>query len=284
MMRGFLFNLVNMPPPAPWREGDNIPWHDPGFSERMLQQHLSQEHDRASRRSPTIDAHVDWIHRHLLKERPATVLDLGCGPGLYASRLARLGHTCVGIDYSPASIEYATDLAAREHLRCEYRCQDMREADYGISRDLIMLIFGELNVFRPSHAQAILKKAREALTEGGFLLLEPHTDATVRMKAVRGRHWYAAACGLFSERPHLCLEESHWDSETRTTTIRYIVVDAESGALNIYAQTFQAYSDDEYRAILNDCGFDQVRFFPSLTGATDESQEGLEAIVAVKGA
>lgn len=37
------------------------------------------------------------------KGNPTRILDLGCGPGLYTSRLARLGHCCVGIDFS----EYA---------------------------------------------------------------------------------------------------------------------------------------------------------------------------------
>ena len=27
-------------PPKPWVEGDNIPWQDPAFSERMLVEHL----------------------------------------------------------------------------------------------------------------------------------------------------------------------------------------------------------------------------------------------------
>ena len=34
--------------PQPWGEGDNIPWNEPGFSERMLAEHLSQAHDMAS--------------------------------------------------------------------------------------------------------------------------------------------------------------------------------------------------------------------------------------------
>ena len=29
-------------PPDPWTEGDNIPWDDPAFSERMLKEHLTQ--------------------------------------------------------------------------------------------------------------------------------------------------------------------------------------------------------------------------------------------------
>jgi len=31
-------------PPAPWRDGANLPWDDPAFSERMLAQHLDPSH------------------------------------------------------------------------------------------------------------------------------------------------------------------------------------------------------------------------------------------------
>ena len=37
-------------PPIAWAEGENIPWDDPAFSERMLAEHLSQKHNLASRR------------------------------------------------------------------------------------------------------------------------------------------------------------------------------------------------------------------------------------------
>ena len=167
-----LLDLVRRPTPAkPWDEGENIPWHEPAFSSRMLQEHLSQRHDLASRRTGLIDAHVEWIAGFLLRDRPGRVLDLGCGPGFYASRLARRGHRCVGIDYSPASIAYAGECATKEALDCEYTCEDIRRAEYGSSFDLVMLISGQLNAFRPSDAQAILEKAKDALVEGGLLLL-----------------------------------------------------------------------------------------------------------------
>lgn len=93
-----LLDLVNrIPVPEPWQEGDNIPWNEPGFSKRMLDEHLSQEHDAASRRLSKIGEQVDWIHSELLGGHSTRVLDLCCGPGLYTSRLAALGHECVGI-------------------------------------------------------------------------------------------------------------------------------------------------------------------------------------------
>src|SRR5512139_2343116 len=118
--------LYRASPPEPWAEGDKIPWHDPDFSRRMLREHLSQAHDAASRRTIIVEEQVEWIHQQVLNSRASRVLDLGCGPGLYSSRLAQRGHTCVGIDFSPASIEYARRTAQSQQLACEYHLADVR--------------------------------------------------------------------------------------------------------------------------------------------------------------
>ena len=77
-----LLDVIHRPvTPGPWTEGDNIPWDDPAFSQRMLKEHLSQAHDKASRRIDKVNLHVDWIHRRLLAGRATRILDLGCGPG-----------------------------------------------------------------------------------------------------------------------------------------------------------------------------------------------------------
>ena len=117
--------------PAPWSEDDKIPWHEPEFSRRMLVEHLTQDHDAASRRSERIDSQVSWINETLLDGKPSDILDLGCGPGLYPSRLASLGHRCLGIDFSPAAIQHARERAAARDLPCEYIHQDIRAASYG---------------------------------------------------------------------------------------------------------------------------------------------------------
>lgn len=152
-----LLELVRRPPVLEsGTEGEKIPWHEPAFSKRMLEEHLSQSHDLASRRSERIDGHVSWIDGEILSHRPSRILDLGCGPGLYSERLARLGHECVGIDYSPASIEYARERARRDQLRCSYREEDLRTAQFGQDFDLALLIFGELNVFAPAMVDSLL--------------------------------------------------------------------------------------------------------------------------------
>jgi SAM-dependent methyltransferase len=278
-----LVDLLARPcPPEPWAEGDNIPWHEPAFSARMLDEHLSQAHDAASRRAATIERQVAWLHDAVLRGRPTAILDLGCGPGLYTSRLARRGHTCVGIDYSPAAIAYARAEAAAGGLACRYRQADIRDAEYGAGFGLAMLIYGELNVFPPAAAARILAGLHRALAEGGALVLEPHTFDAVRRIGERAPSWYTAERGLFAEASHLVLTEHFWHAPARAATTRYFVVDLAGGAAARHAQSFQAYTDADYRELLQRCGFDNVAFFPSLMGEPDPSQRGLCAIVARK--
>jgi SAM-dependent methyltransferase len=272
--------LRRSPVPIPWEEGEKIPWNDPEFSERMLREHLSQEHDAASRRSAKINAHVAWIHRVLLEERPSKVLDLCCGPGLYTSRLARMGHECVGIDYGPASVAHAVRLAQEERLRCIYLQEDVRKARYGAGYHLTMLIFGEFNVFHPLDARRILRRAHAALSSGGTLLLEPQRFEAIQREGESGGRWQSQAEGLFSDRPHLYLEEHFWDSQSCTATTRYHIVDAASGDVATHASTAQAYTQEDMTKLLVGCGFQEPRFYPSLLGELDESQGELFVVTA----
>ena len=263
--------------PIAWAEGEKIPWSEPAFSGRMLREHLSQQHDAASRRSVRIMQQVRWIHDQLLGGRPTRVLDLACGPGLYTARLAALGHDCVGIDFAPASIAYARTAAEEAQLACAYHLADIRTAAYGDGFGLVMLIFGEFNVFQPADAREILTKARRALAPGGLLLLEVHTDAAVLRIGTAVRTWQSAEHGLFSERPHLRLEERAWDAHQRVATRRYLVIDAGTASVAWYAESVQAYSEAEYRSLLYETGF-ALRM---LDAPWDERAEPGEFIVLV---
>lgn len=270
------------PVPTPWSEGDNIPWNEPGFSKRMLKEHLTQDHHAASRRTEKINAHIDWIHKKALEGQPGKLLDLGCGPGLYASRLAHLGHQATGIDYSPASIAYAREQAAQQGQEITYIHADIREADYGNDFAFAMLIYGETNVFRPADIRKILGKIHAALKPGGKLILEPHTFEVIKKIGNEPSSWFTSEGGLFSPNPHLVLTENSWDEEQNAATIRHFVVEAKSGNVIRYAQSMQAYTNEDYRNLLADAGFDVIQFYPSLTGIPDPEQEALLAITAVK--
>lgn len=268
------------PNPDPWSEGENIPWNDPGFSDRMLAEHLSQEHDLASRKSEAIDQHVEWISSEILCSRPSRVLDLGCGPGLYAFRLARKGCDCVGIDFSPASIRHARKTVETEDLSCSFQHADVRQADFGEGFDLVMMIYGQINVFPRKRGLEILKKAHAALKSGGNLLLEVQSREQIQKDGEHGPSWYSAPSGLFSGAPHLVLQENFWDAKARASTTRFLTIDAQTGSVSSYALSNEAYTEQELTKALDEVGFENVERFPSLSGRAIAGDADLPVFVA----
>lgn len=234
--------------------GSKIPWDDPDFSERMLNQHLSQDHDWASRRQNIIASHVDWISG-ILPVSPARILDLGCGPGFYTQALAERGHACVGVDFSPASIAYARRRATGKDLDLEYIQGDIREFTAKEAFDCILMTFGEFNAFTSQDAEAILSGCAAMLKGGGVFILEAHTLEAVRQSGQVPATWQRHESGLFSERPHLLLQENLWNETEATSLNRFYVVDVASAEARVYCSFMQGYDEARYSAMLQTAGF-----------------------------
>jgi SAM-dependent methyltransferase len=266
--------------PDPWSEGEKIPWNEPEFSKRMLQYHLAQDHDLASRRFSIIDKHVKFLND--LACGASKVLDLGCGPGFYASRLTRLGHRCKGIDFSPASIDYAKEQAEKVGQDIDYVTEDIRTAEFGDGYGLAMMVYGEFNVFKKDDIGAVLKKAYDSLEEGGVFIAEPHRFEAVKSLGESSPSWYSSESMLFSDKPHLALMECFWVEEHSVTINRYFIVDAATGSVTLHSSSMQAYSNDEYEALLREAGFNEVEFYDSLTGDEVDRNENLMVIVGRK--
>jgi len=191
-------------------------------------------------------------------------------PGLYSNGLARLGHTCFGIDFSPASIGYARETAAAEGLACTYREADLRTAEFEPEVDTALFLFGECNVFRPAELRDILARAAQALKPGGHLLLagghlllEPSTPEAITRIGQQPATWSAHNEGLFSDRPHLLLHEAFWDEAQRVSTDRYFVVDADTGVVTRHAASQCAHLPEELIALLHAVGFTAVERVPA---------------------
>lgn len=229
--------------------GAKIPWDEPDFSLRMLEQHLNQEHDWASRRGPIIAAHAAWIAEQL--SVPSRILDMGCGPGLYTQALAEQGHQCVGVDFSPASIEYARQRSADCDPKPEYILGDIRNYRSNQKFDCIIMTFGEFNAFIRKDAALLLEHCAEMLTENGLFILEAHTYDAVRAMGEAPATWQRHATGLFSAGPHLCLRENSWNAAEASALSRYFIIDAADTAVRQYVSFMQAYRLESYTKMLS---------------------------------
>lgn len=228
--------------------GSKIPWNEPEFSQRMLANHLAQEHDWASRRSDNISKQTVWIARQL--QRASRILDMGCGPGLYTQKLAAAGHHCTGVDFSPASIEYARQQATDSGLALEYFLCDIRSYASGKQFDCIIMTFGEFNVFTRQDASVILRNCANMLREDGLFVLEGHSFEAVREIGLANGTWQRHARGLFSDKPHICLQENQWNAADSSALSQYSIVDAATAQIQQYSSFMQAYTHEEYQEML----------------------------------
>ena len=146
--------------------------------------------------------------------------------------------------------------------------------------DLVMMIFGQLNVFPRGRAAEIVSKAHAALEPGGRLVLEVQAAEKIRQGGEAAPSWYSAPTGLFSDEPHLVLQENFWDAGARASTTRFMVIDAETGAVSSHALSNEAYGDEELDRALRSAGFGEVQRFPSLRGTPAAEETDLPVVVA----
>ena len=244
---------------SPWDGNYKIPWDDPKFSKRMLKEHLSQDHDLASRRSGMIIEQVDWIHVNICNSNPKRILDIGCGPGLYLKHFANKGYIGKGMDFSPASIEYAKNIIGGKF---ELICDDIRKAEFGENFDLVSMIYGEFNVFSPDEINMILRKACNSLNDSGTIIIEPYKYEAVKAIGQTRDTWYKTTSGLFSEKPHICLIENQWNNELKLALQCFHIIDIETCEVNHYRSTTKAWTEDEYEKMLLDAGFNEAYIEP----------------------
>jgi 2-polyprenyl-3-methyl-5-hydroxy-6-metoxy-1,4-benzoquinol methylase len=90
--------------PAIYKKGTAFMWTDKYIAQQLLNIHLNPDIDLASRRYTTIEKTAEWILNTQKDKEKLNILDLGCGPGLYAEIFASKGHAVKGIDNSSNSI------------------------------------------------------------------------------------------------------------------------------------------------------------------------------------
>src|SRR5262249_36389264 len=115
--------------------------------------------------------HQAWLNllREVAGPSPLTVLDVGCGTGFLAMRMAELGHTAVGIDLADEMLAAAQRKAVDSGLPVTFRRGDAEAPPHdGASYDVILERHVIWTLPQPREA---VRAWRALLKPGGLLVL-----------------------------------------------------------------------------------------------------------------
>ena len=264
--------------PTLFQPSDGPFWDDPYISTQLLKAHLSEKTAAASRPGIELDRMVRNLTDHGLAGPDVRVLDLGCGPGLVAQRLAAGGAIVTGVDLSEGSLAWARDRAAEAGLDIEYRHQNFLEIDDEARYDIVLQSYGELSTFSDEDRDRLFGIAHRALVPGGHLVFDVSTPAQFRDEHPT-REWQAESGGLWRPGDHLVLSE-RFDFPDGLHCRQYLVIDDDG--VTTYRMWYQTYDAGSLTAALARSGFTVEQVWGSLAGDPyDERSEWL-AVVARK--
>ena len=255
-------------------------WTNQHTSARMLEFHLDATVDMSSRRPDFINRSVDWITGYFGVGAETDVCDFGCGPGLYAERLAEANATVTGVDFSTRSIEYAQEVAVRKKLNVRYVNQNYLEFETADSFDLILMIMCDFCALSPSQREVMLRKFLGLLKPGGAVLLDVYSTTAFEQRQETAKYEVNLMDGFWSPNKYYGFLNTFKYEEEGVMLDKYTLVEA-SGTRTVY-NWLQYFSPETLEKEFVDAGFAVEAFYADVCGKPFEANGGEFAAVARK--
>lgn len=238
-------------------------WNDPHISKGMLEAHLNPQEEAATRRYEFLDRSVQWISKIAPPSRYKSLLDLGCGPGLYAQRFHKAGYSVTGVDFSRRSIAYAKEQAKLHGSAIEYHYQNYLTMNYRNQFDAVTLIYCDYAVLPLADRLLLLKRIYKALRQNGKFIVDVFTPS---MRKNESRTWqYCEAGGFWCEKPHICLESVYQYDDEDATELRQCVVLTDE-AISCYNIWDHFFTKEKLLSEIQIAGFNGFEFYGDVAG------------------
>ncbi|MEO1257321.1 MAG: class I SAM-dependent methyltransferase [Bacteroidota bacterium] len=254
--------------PSLYEKGTSFMWTDPYISKQLLQIHLNPDSDLASRKKSTIEKTAQWILENQDKGGKLSVLDLGCGPGLYTELFAKSGHQVTGIDISKNSIDYATKSAKDKGLSIDYQNASYLDVDLGDGKfDLVVLIYTDLGTLLPIEREKLLANIFRALKNGGIFIFDVLKDSGLKGK-VSPKTWEANNVGFWKGTPYLTLSESFLYEKEKVILFQHTIIE-NGGNIDTYRFWTHFFSQNDISEMLKKQHFKDVEFREDILPESD---------------
>lgn len=203
-------------------------------------------------------------------DKDAQVLDLGCGTGKMARKLAREGYQITAVDNSMDMLEIA---ASEEDDHILYVLQDMVSLELPQQVDAAVSICDCMNyILEEEDLKEAFRRVREFLKEDGVFVFDMNSH--YKYKEI-------LECNTFAEdrEDASFIWDNFYDEEERINEYQLsLFIQNEQGTYNKYEELHlqKAYEQEEVVSFLYEAGFSSVRVLDAET--MDEVKEDTQRL------
>ncbi|MGM9902572.1 hypothetical protein A5844_000929 [Enterococcus sp. 10A9_DIV0425] len=265
--------------PTIYKQTEGAFWDDPHISKQMLNAHLDPEFEGASRKADFIDQSAQWISTLFPSSKYPTLLDLGCGPGIYSEKFTQSGYKVTGLDFSKRSINYGQDSAKKKQLEIDYRYENYLVMDLQKKFDLITMIYCDYGALSEENRKILLDKIFHHLKPKGKVLFDVFS-LTKFMDFEEKQTWESNPKGGFwTAEPHIAL--NNYLKYNNNVTLEQTSILTENKLIDYYLWTTY-FTQETLMKEVCEAGFSVVDVFGDVKGSLYKKDSPTLAIVLEK--
>ena len=231
------------------------------FSSNMFEAELAKYYD-IMRQYRDYDDECGFVDTLIRKNVPRakSVLDLCCGTGEHAIRMARLGYAVTGVDQSQDMLNIAVDKANASSLSIDFVCKDIFKLEVKEKFEVSYCLgYTFLYMTTNSDARRFFKTVRNALMPGGLFIVDFINGLSLIKDFDKDEFTYQHKGATIKQHERSYLDKrrgvKHLDFE-------YEIIDNSGGVRRIHAEEdLRIFYENEVQSLLSDCGFGNVEAF-----------------------
>ena len=240
---------------------------------------LAQSYDRLTN-DVDYDATVDFYCEILKKEglAPRSAVDLACGTGSVALRLAKRGLQVTAVDMSWEMLMVAQQKAMEQGVSPQFVCQQLQKLQLPRGVDLAVCALDSLDyILDPQDCQKAIERVWKALNPGGCFIFDVNTPR--KLRAMDGQIF------LDEDDDVYCVWRGEFDEGTNICSYG---MDLFQRRGKVWQRSFEehreyAYSEEQLTGFLRQAGFTAIAVYGDRKFTAPEADEQRIYIKARKG-
>ncbi len=251
------------------------------FKKNMFEDELAEFYD-LMRRYRNYDLECSFADEIIQSRCPnaKNILDIFCGTGEHALRMAQRGYVVTGVDASQDMIAVAQGKNDTARVPVNYQCSDIAALEAAGQYDAAYCL-GYTFLYMLSHTDVrnFFEMVHNALVPGGVFLVDFINGWSLMDGPGRDKRFHQS-----EEVRILQLEEVEVRKQQRLLHVEYCyLIDRDDGRIKTVfsEEDLRIFFDDEVQSLMAACGFSDVKSYGDYSAIDSESTDISRIIIAV---